>query len=476
MSSNLVEHIKDTVTDLLGYYGFIAEEDYTLPPFTDPVDVAAFVDGDNYPRIVVFCSSGEEEFKLITKIAKHSSVEHLAVIGPANSHSQSRKFPGSVQVFDAPDIDRTGFENFVRSFAPKKPNFPYFSTVARKAAESAAPNSPLEKFERLIVDQGLDVEKAKYEIYRTAISGLNIRYGRYIQVDDDKPAFERSRELSREAILLKAAGYLKEEKLPDRGLGLDSDGNSFLVLSDDEVTANVAEAIVDEHVYNKRQAIRKIMSQYPKMFNYTAIVGSLGYYAPRTLLSIERHRRSWTGVIRATAQSENSSLIEVIRTMINTVGISEEQWNRVNCLASFPEINNLLGDYFEAFEKARIGVFGYRGLKRIYIPAKRIAIYLRISEYGDLIDQDALEEFCIYDAILRSNHTNFNFRAMVKDMGLDPEKVSSRIDGLARMGYCSKLLPEGSDLPIAIYNQNKFTSHCLKVMRDKASLILDVDW
>jgi hypothetical protein len=47
---------------------------------------------------------------------------------------------------------------------------------------------------------------------------------------------------------------------------------------------------------------------------------------------------------------------------------------------------------------------------------------------------------------------------------------------MAAKGFCSKLLPHGSDLPIAVYNQNKFSNYCLNRMREKASDILDVEW
>lgn len=476
MRDYLAEQIRNTITDMLGYYGFVADVDYKLPVYSDTIDVVGLMEGENYPRLAIFCYPEDDRVRLIARLARHSSIEEVMIVGTPTPAAFRKKLPPEVHVFETPDIDHTAFENHIKSISPKKPTIPYFSTVERKEPPKVEKLPCLIKFEKLIIEQGLDLNRAKYEMYRTAISGLNIRYGRYIQVDDGKPVFERSRELSREAILLKAAGYLKEEKIPDRGLGLDSDGNSFLVLSDDEETGKVAEAIVDEQVLSNRNTIRKIMGDYPKMFNYVAIVGSLGYFAPRNSLSIERHRRTWTGIIRATAQSENSSLVEVIRTMINTVGIPEEQWGRINCLASFPEINGLLGEYFEKFEKARIGVYGYRGLKRIYLPVKRIATHLDLANYGKLMDEESLEEFCIYDAILRSNNTGFDFRSVVKDLGLDQEKLSLRINELAGLGYCSKLLPEGSDLPIAIYNQNKFSNHCLKIMRAKAASILDVEW
>ncbi len=476
MSDNLAEQMKETVTDMLGYYGFSVEVDYKMPVFSDYIDIAVLKEEERYPEVVIFCSPGQERAKFISRIAKHSSIGEVVVIDPEFYASDKIKLPAGVRIYDLPDIDHTKFEEFIRSISPKKPLIPYFSTVSRNPNPPESNHDALLDFEKLVRDQGLDVQRAKYEIYRTAISGMNIRYGRYIQVDDGKPVFERSRDLSREAILLKAAGYFREEKIADRGLGLDSDGNSFLVLSEDEVTASVAEAVVDQYVRSQTTSIKKIMSSYPRMFSYVAIIGSLGYYAPKTLLSIERHRKSWTGVIRSTAQSENSYLVEVIRTMMNTVGISEEVWNRINCLSAFGEVNGLIGEYFEKFEKAKIGVFGYRGLRRIYIPAKRIATQMRLSDLNDELDQDALEEFCIYDSILRSNHTGFDFRSAVRDMNLDREKLAKSVEKLAKLGFCSKILPENSDLPIAIYNQPKFSNHCLKIMREKASSIMDIEW
>ncbi len=476
MGSGFAEKMKNTVADLLGYYGFSVETDYEMPVFSDCIDVAALKADEEYPRIVVFCSPGKEKIKFISKLARHSSIEDVVLLDPEYPAQDRNKVPGNVQVFERPDVDHTEFENYVSSFSPKKPAIPYFNTVPGNQNPPETSRDALLNFEELIRDQGLDVEKAKYEIYRTAISGMNLRYGRYISLDDSSPVFERNRELTREAILLKAAGYLKEEKLPDRGLGLDSDGNSFLVLSDEEETASVSEAIVDEFVHNRRQTVKKIMSHFPKMFNYVALVGTLGYFAPKTMLSIERHRKSWSGVIRTTAQSENSYLVEVIRTMMNTVGVTEEEWNRINCLASFGEINSIMKEYFEKFEKAGIGIYGYRGLKRIYLPAKRIAVQMHLEGLREELDMDSLEEFCIHDAILRSNRSNFDFRGMVKDLGLDPKKLANRVGRLAKMGYCSKLLPENSDLPIAIYNQSKFANYCLKVMREMATNILDVEW
>lgn len=476
MGDSLAEEMIDTVADMLGYYGFKTETEYRMPVFTDYIDVAALKTDEEYPRMVIFCSPGKEKLKFISRLARHSSIEDVVVIAPEYTPSEKARLPDNVHTFDQPDIDHTEFEDFIGSISPKKPSIPYFSTVSGNPNPPNTSKDALLNFEGLIRDQGLDVEKAKYEIYRTAISGMNLRYGRYISLDEGSPVFERNRELTREAILLKAAGYLREEKLPDRGLGLDSDGNSFLVLSEEGEASSVAEAIVDEYVHERRQAVKRIMSEFPSMFNYVAIIGTLGYFAPKTLLSIERHRKSWTGVIRTTAQSENSYLLEVIRTMINTVGVTEEEWNRINCLSSFGEINGIMKEYFEKFEKAKIGIYGYRGLKRIYIPAKRIAIQMHLDSLRDKLDVDSLEEFCIHDAILRSNRTNFDFRSVVKDMGLDRRKVENRVNRLAKLGYCSKLLPENSDLPIAIYNQSKFANHCLKVMREMASRILDIEW
>lgn len=476
MDNGLAEDMRNTVTDMLGYYGFVAEPDYDMAVFSDYIDIAAMKEDERYPRVVIFCSPGRDRIKLITRLAKHSSIEEVVVLDPEFSVTDRGKVPDNVRFFDIPDIDHTKFEEFIASISPKKPPIPYFSTVSRNPNPPDTSKDALVNFEKLIREQGLDLEKAKYEIYRTAVSGMNIRYGRYIQMDDERPVFERSRELSRESILLKAAGYLREERLPDRGLGLDSDGNSFLVLSDDGESASVADAIVDEYVSAHKHIIRKIMSSFPKMFSYVAIIGSLGYFAPRTIMSIERHRKSWTGVIKTTAQSENSYLVEVIRTMMNTVGISEEEWNRINCLSSFGEINNLLVDYFEKFEKAKVGVYGYRGLKRIYIPAKRIAIHMGLSNLHDDLDWEALEEFCIYDAILRSNRTGYDFRTTTANMGLEKKKLADRVSEISKLGYCSKLLPDNSDLPIAIYNQSKFSNHCLRNMRTMASRILEIDW
>lgn len=475
MAGNLAEQMKDVIAEMLGYYGFPCKTDYEMAVFTDTIDIAALENGGTYPKIAIFCSPEETKFRFISRVARHSSIENVVVLDSSAGNARN-KLPSSVNVFDLPDMENTAFEDYLARIAPKRPPFPYFNTVPRSNGTGSGKSSALEKFEHLISEQGLDLARAKYEMYRTAISGLNIRYGRYIHVDEGNPLFERNRDLSREAILLKAAGYLKEEKVPDRGLGLDSDGNSFLVLSDDEETGRLAEEIVDEYVYANRLAIRRIMSEYPKLFNYVVLVGSLGYYAPKTVLSIERHRRSWSGVIRTTAQSENSFLVEVIRTMINNVGITEEEWNRLNCLASFPEINSLVGEYFEALEKAKVGVYGYRGLRRIYLPAKRISTYMKVSEYSGSVNGQALEDFCIYDSILRSNQTGFDFRSVVADLRLDQDKVTDAVNHLSSLGYCSRLLPEGSDLPIAIYNQPKFTNHCLKVMREKASMILDIEW
>lgn len=476
MKSNLAEQSKSLIAELVEYYGFKAKVDCSLPFYSDLIDVAVSEEKDGYPKIAVFLSPDQERLKMIQKIARHSSIEDVVVIGYPDAEVHTRKMPQNIKFLEPPDIDHTEFEKYVSRISPRRPQIPFFNTVRREVKPAVEEEDYVERFESLIREQGLDIKKARQEIYRTAISGLNIRYGRYIQLDDGNPVFERNRELSREAILLKAAGYLKEEKIQDRGLGLDSDGNSFLVLSDDEETGMLAEAVVDDYVYLNMRTIRRIVSEYPPLFNSVALIGSLGYFAPKNALSIERHRRSWSGVIRATVQSENSSLLEVIRTMINTVDISEELWNRINCLASFPELNNLMTEYFEKFEKSGVGVAGFRGLKRIYLPVKRIAANLRLSEIVDQIKQDDLEEFCIYDCIIRSNKAGFDFRRVVEDLGIDQKKLVDRINGLARLGYCSKLLPESADLPIAVYNQNRFDNHCLKIMREKASSILDIEW
>ncbi len=477
MGNSLTEQAKDVIADMLEYYGFDVKIDCKFQSLQDVIDVAVLREKSNEPKVAVFIMPDSDRSKYINRVSRAREIDDIIILGSAPSDVLKLKLHGEVMRMNLPDEDHTEFERYLKGMAPKKPDFPYFSTVPRKTSETISKPTYMQKFEALVTDQGLDLKKAQNVIYRTAISGLNIHYGKYIRLDDNEaPIFERNRELSREAILLKAAGYLKEEKLPDRGLGLDSDGNSFLGLSDDDETTMVAQEIVDDYIFKNRHTIRKIMSQYPNMFNFGAIVGSLGYYAPKTMLAIERHRRTWTGIIRATVQSENSYLIEVIRTMINTVGVSEETWNRINCLVSFPELTSLLEKYFESFQKSGIGVFGYRGLKRIYIPAKRIASHMRLGDMAESIDQESLEEFCIYDSILRSNHTGFNFFSNISDLGLDEGKIADRISEMAAKGFCSKLLPHGSDLPIAVYNQNKFSNYCLNRMREKASDILDVEW
>lgn len=477
MGNSLTEQVKDVIADMLDYYGFIVKFDQRFQGMQDVIDIAVYEEGKTAPYIAVFVMPEEDRSRFITKVSRSRDIKDVVVFEDPSSNLMKARLHADVIRMKLPDETHREFEEYLKPIAPRRPDFPYFSTVAKKVVSSPEKPTYMQKFESLIAEQGLDLKKAQGVIYRTAISGLNIHYGRYLKVDDGRnPIFERNRELSREAILLKAAGYLKEERLPDRGLGLESDGNSFLVLSEDDETTMVAQEIVDDYVLRNRHTIRKIMGQYPAMFNFAAIVGSLGYYAPRTMISIERHRRTWTGIIRATVQSENSYLIEVIRTMINTVGISEQTWNRINCLISFPELNGLLERYFEAFEKSGIGVFGYRGLKRIYIPAKRIATNMRLADLAENIDQEALEEFCIYDSILRSNHTGFDFFSNINDLGIDEEKVANRINKLAARGYCSKLLPHGADLPIAVYHQAKFSNYCLTEMREKSSKILDVDW
>lgn len=477
MGNNLMEEVKDVIADMLEYYGFNVKVDQKFQGMQDVIDVAVFEEGAKDPSIAIFIMPENDRSKFISKVSRAREVNNIIILGSTPSDTLRMKLHGDIVRMELPDEHHTEFESYLRTLAPKKPDFPYFSTVPRKVVANQSKPGYMQKFETLVKEQGLDLKKAQYVMYRTAISGLNIHYGRYMQADDgSNPVFERDRELSREAILLKAAGYLKEERLPDRGLGLDSDGNSFLVLSEDDETAMVAQEIVDDYVSLNRNTIRKIMGQYPDMFNFAAIVGSLGYYAPKTMLSIERHRRTWTGIIRATVQSENSYLVEVIRTMINNIGISEQTWNRINCLVSFPDLNSLLERYFEAFEKSGVGVFGYKGLKRIYIPAKRIATLMRLGELSESIDQDSLEEFCIYDSIMRSNHTGFDFYSNISDLGLDEEKIASRISEISAKGFCSKLLPHGADLPIAIYNQTKFSNYCLNKMREKASIILEVEW
>lgn len=476
MRNSLAEEDKEVIADMLGYYGFKAETDYEMPFLSDSIDIAAMKDNEEYPRAVIFCSPDKDILKFISRIAKHSSIEDVIVLDSTFTSADKSKLPGNVHFFAFPDIDHTKFEDFISSISARSHPIPYFSTVSRNPNSSNTADDALHRFDALIGKQGLDIEKARYEIYRTAVSGMNIRYGRYIQADEGKPALERNKELSREAILLKAAGYLREEKLPDRGLGLDSDGESFLVLSDEGESASLAQAIVDDYVHSQNKLIKRIMSAFPKTFSYVAIVGSLGYYAPKTTLSIERHRKSWSGIIRTTVQSENSYLLEVIRTMINTVGLTEEEWNRINCLSSFGEINELMGNYFGKFEKARVGVYGYRGLKRIYIPAKRISVQSHLSAMHDDLDWESLEEFCIYDSILRSNRSGFDFRSVISNMDLDNQKLVSKVEKLAELGYCSKLLPENSDLPIAIYNQSKFNNFCLRKMREMASRILEIEW
>ncbi len=477
MGNNLTEEAKDVIADMLEYYGFVVKVDQKFQGMQDVIDVAVLEEGKNEPSIAVFITPEMERSKFISKVSRAREFSRIIILGGAPSDLLKMKLHGDITRMELPDENHIEFESYLRSISIRKPVFPYFSTVSRKISEPEAKPTYLQKFETLVKDQGLDLRRAQYDIYRTAISGLNIQYGRYIQSDDGGPAvFERNRELTKETILLKAAGYLKEERLPDRGLGLESDGNSFLVLSNDDETARVAQEIVDDYVARSRNTIRKIMGQYPDMFNFAAIVGSLGYYAPRTMLSIERHRRTWTGVIRATVQSENSYLVEVIRTMINNVGISEQTWNRINCLVTFPDLNSILERYFSAFEKSGVGVYGYRGLRRIYIPAKRIATHMRLGDLAENIDHKSLEEFCIYDSILRSNHTGFDFYSNITDLGLDEGKIAARISDMAARGFCSKLLPHGADLPIAIYHQAKFSNYCLDRMRDMTSAILDIEW
>ena len=486
MIDESLETVKETVAELLEYYGIRTEADYESFSTREPVDFAGFINSSGEPDLAVVVDFNGHMLKDIKKLARVDHLKNIIVIAqPKNVPKTKRQMPPvrnmleqDVDVFPVPSAEETAFENRIRQLTGRTGNQRFFDSVAIRKAKTGEKqvSQVIADFESMIRDQGLDATKAKELIYKAAVGGLSTYSGKMAYGQSDEPVFERSRDLPKEGIFLMALGVLTEEKKEDRGFGYDSSGYYYLTLSENEKATGIATEVVNEKIENRKHEIRKLMKYYPKAFNFIILTGSLGIFAPRPAINLERQRPLNTGVIRTTFQYENTTLLETIRLAINNLDLQISEWNRINCMASFPEIRNLVSEYFEKFEKIGIAVRGFRGIKRLYLPLNTLAMHVDLASLRDSYRKDKLKKFALWDALLRTTMKDRDLYERLNEMEIEIEEIREALDETEKAGLTSFLLPRDAVKPFAVYNEQRFRNYCLDKMRTEVEDILDVTW
>lgn len=478
------EKIKDTISGILSYYGIRHDIDYEPEYSTETVDIVGFIEADEFPDMAIAVELTPTIQKDFKRMIRTPSLKWIFIIAPDEYVSvieeelKPKRPPQNKQfaVFPIPTQNSLRFEDRIREVTGHANLQRYFAMVKDTKSSESIESEVLNNFERMIKNEGLSIYKAKDLVYKAAVGGMSTLSGKSVGHFPDIESYEREKDLPREAIFLAALGILKEEERKERTMGTEQGSAFYLTLSDSEEAIKLAAEVVDEKVELNRREIKKIMNQYPRSFNFIILTGSLGIFTPKPIINIERQRPFSSGVIRTTYQYEKTELVELIRTIINTLDIEVNEWNRINCLASFLEIRNLVSDYFEKFEKIGIAVRGYRGARKLYLPLKTIARFLNLSNWKDSYDKDKLKEFSLYDALLRTLRNDRDIYERIKDLDISEDEVRSVLSESMKLGITSHLLPKGSTMPFAIYKQQKFGNFCLERMRSAAEDLLEITW
>lgn len=478
------ERIKRTISGILDYYGISYDTDYEPVFGIDSLDVVAYVESEETPDMAILVEMDPKVQKDFKKLIRTPNLKWIFIVAPKEylaiiqGELKLKKIPQNKRfaILPVPSPDSLELEDRIRDITSRKDAQRYFVAIKEKAIPDSVESEILTDFEKLIGNERLDIEKAKDVIYKAAVGRMSILSGRSVFRSPDEEIREREKDLSKEAIFLTAVGLLKEEEKKEGNLNTEAESTFYLSLSDSERALKVAAEIVDERIGGRKREMKKIMNQYPHSFNFIVLTGSLGIFTPKPLINIERQRLFSTGVIRTSYQYEKTDLVELIRATVNALNIEVNEWNRINCLASFVEIRGLVSEYFEKFERIGVAVRGYRGYRKLYLPLRTMARFLSFSDWRDSYDKEKLKEFSLYDTLLRTIRTDRDIYERIKDLDISEEDIRNVLSETMKMGLTSHLLPKGSAMPFAIYKQQKFSNFCLERMRSVAEDLLEITW
>lgn len=484
MLENSIGTTKKLVANMLNFYGAPRVDESMEPRSAESVDVMATVgDGSDYDLGIKIFSRKPRTSEYFGPLNRRS-LKYVIYLAPENIIQEVRaKLPASpgllekdVMVLPLPSRDNTALENRIRDLTGNRTGRTYFQEVKQGSSPRGEHEThELESFRELISSQGLSPEVAKRLVYQAAVGGLSIESGTHIGQSLGKIKMRRNENLSREAIFLEALGVLQESERSTAS-GIQEEKKVYLTLDQSENTARLANQIITDILESKRDRLIDIFTSYPNQFVFTAVIGSMGIFAPKQPLPPEGSTTFPLGVIRTTFEQENTYLVETIRELVNITGISTEEWNRLNTLASYTEINNLMHQFFERFEKIGVGVRGNRGIKRLYIPATHISRVMELGTLSESYNRRELKKYVIWDTILNYRTYRHNWAERLSNLGLTRDDVSWALSFTIDRRMTSGPLPEGSHMPFAVYNVNGFRHFCVERMREAASSILDITW
>lgn len=483
MFQRSIDSTKRLVASILNFYEIGMVEESMEPRSPDTVDVIGSINGQTAPDLGVKIFEGRPRLSEYYGALNNPALKYVFFLAPSNLVREVRnRLPAStsllekeVFVLSLPSRENTDLEDKLRDLTRNVSKLSYFQDKEKSSPTVIADTHEVDNFRDQISSQGLSVDVAKRLVYQTAVGGLSIVSGTRIRHSLGKMMMRRNENLSREAIFLEALGILKENEKGYES-GLDEEGKVFLTLDQSEGTARLANQIISEMLEYKRDSIVDLLSSYPSQLSFVALIGSMGIFAPKQPLPPERSSTYRLGVTRTTFESENTHLVETIRELVNIADINTTEWNKVNTLASYHEINNLMHQMFERFEKIGIGVRGHRGIKRIYLPVTHIARFLEFSSLKESYNKAEMKRFSIWDTILNYRTYQHTWSQRLESLGLTSDDISWALSFTMERKMTSGILPEGSFMPFAVYNSHGFRNFCLERMRQAASVILDITW
>lgn len=477
-----MDSIKHLAANILSFYGIGDVEESTDISTPEMLDVIASVSGGEVPDLGVKILGRKPRLSEYYGALNVKSLRYVFFLTSMDALAEAKeKLPAAtsllekdVYIFPFPSSENSGFEDSIRKLTGNTAARTYFEASEQIESRERAVTPELDSFNSQIASQDLSAAIARRLVYQAAVGGLNIESGRRIRHLGNMIS-RRNENLSREAIFLEALGILKESE-KNRTSGETDEGTVYLTLDQSENTARLAEQIIIETIESKKDSILDIMYSYPEQFSFIVLLGSLGIFAPKQNLPPERAASYKLGVTRTTFESENTFLVETIRDLVNISDITTTEWNRINTLASYPEINNLVHQYFERFEKIGIGVRGHRGIKRIYLPVTNMARNLGLSSFRNTYSRSELKRYVTWDTILNYRLYMNSWQERLQSLGITTDDISQALSETMPRKITSGVLPDGSYMPFAVYNNHAFRNHCIEKMRIASSGILDITW
>lgn len=482
MLKDSLDSTKRLVANMLNFYGVENIEESMEMRSPEMVDIVASISGQPEPDIGIKLLGRKPRPSEFFGALNYPSLKYVIFLTTQDLLKEVKdKLPATTSLLEKdvfilplPSSENTDLEDKIRELTGKSSQKAFFEEVTVKEPLIKLDTQELDRFMEQINSQGLSLDTSKRLVYQAAVGGLNIESGKRISHLGNMIT-RRNENLSREAIFLEALGILKESERTQSST-FPEERTVYLTLDQSENTTKLANQIIVEAIESKKNRILDILYSYPEQFSFVALIGSIGIFAPKQALPPERSASYLLGVMRTTFESENTFLVETMREIVNITGITTMEWNRINTLATYPEINNLLHQFFERFEKIGIGVKGHRGIKRIYIPVSHLAKILGLSSFRDSYNKSELKKFVIWDTILNYKTYMHNWQERLASLGLTNEDTSSALSNTMSRRITSGILPEGSFMPFAVYNSHAFRNYCIERMRKASSGVLDITW